>query len=117
MNINDNYLKLKDSYLFSLIAKKIEEHTTAHPDKDVIRLGIGDVTLPLVPAVINAMGRAVLEMGNGDTFKGYGEEQGYSFLRNAICGYYSKKAVTLRDDEVFISDGAKNHIPVPRHIP
>ena len=110
MNINDNYLKLKDSYLFSLIAQKVKEHAKAHPDKDVIRLGVGDVTRPLVPAVIDAMSRAVLEMGDADTFKGYGEEQGYPFLRKAICGYYAKKAVALHDNEVFINDGAKSDL-------
>ena len=77
MKINDNYLKLKDSYLFSLIAKKVKEHKMAYPGKDIIRLGIGDVTRPLVPAVISAMQSAVLEMGNSDTFRGYGDEQGY----------------------------------------
>jgi LL-diaminopimelate aminotransferase len=109
MNINDNYLKLKDSYLFSLIAKKVKEHTTLCYDR-IIRLGIGDVTLPLVPAVIDAMREAVLDMGKKDTFKGYGEEQGYSFLRQAICDYYAKKGVSLRDDEVFVSDGAKSDL-------
>ncbi|MCL2026278.1 MAG: LL-diaminopimelate aminotransferase, partial [Leptospirales bacterium] len=110
MNINGNYLKLKDSYLFSLIAEKIKEHTKAHPDKDVIRLGIGDVTLPLVPAVINAMQNAVLEMGNPAAFKGYGEEQGYEFLRQTICAYYLSKGIVLNDDEVFVSDGAKSDL-------
>lgn len=109
MRINENYLKLKDSYLFSLISKKIRERTT-QSDEKLIRLGIGDVTLPLVPAVIDAMQSAVAEMGNMNTFKGYGEEQGYSFLRQAICAYYAKKEVTLRDDEVFISDGAKSDL-------
>jgi LL-diaminopimelate aminotransferase len=85
MKINDNYLKLKDSYLFSMIAKKVREHAAVSNEK-IIRLGIGDVTLPLVPAVVDAMREAVLEMGSKETFKGYGEEQGYSFLRQAICG-------------------------------
>jgi len=110
MKINDNYLKLKDSYLFSLIAQKVNEHTKTFPDKEIIRLGIGDVTLPLVPAIVDAMQKAVLEMGNANTFKGYGEEQGYSFLRKAICSYYDKKAVLLNEDEVFISDGAKSDL-------
>jgi len=110
MNINENYLQLKDSYLFSTIAKKVKEFAAQNPDKRVIRLGIGDVTRPLVPAVVDAMGRAVLEMGQADTFKGYGEEQGYSFLRQAICGYYAKKGVGLGEDEVFISDGAKSDL-------
>jgi len=110
MNINENYLKLKDSYLFSLIAKKVKEYTAANPDKDVIRLGIGDVTLPLVPAVIRAMQNAVTEMGGAGTFRGYGDEQGYAFLRQAISGYYAGKGVALEDGEVFVSDGAKSDI-------
>jgi len=104
MNINQNFLNLKESYLFSEIAKKVKGY------KQVIRLGIGDVTLPLVPAVISAMQQAVAEMGNAGTFRGYGEEQGYAFLRQAICGYYAKKNVKLNDDEVFVSDGAKSDL-------
>ena len=110
MNINENYLKLKDSYLFSTIAKKIKDYAMKNPDKQVIRLGISDVTLPLVPAVTDAMQKSVLEMGRAETFRGYGEEQGYDFLRQAICRYYDKKGVTLNDDEVFISDGAKSDL-------
>jgi len=110
MNINSNYLNLKDSYLFSLIAKKVAEYKSQNPQKEIIRLGIGDVTLPLVPAVIDAMHKAVSEMGMTDTFKGYGEEQGYSFLRRAVCGYYAKKGVELDENEVFISDGAKSDL-------
>ena len=110
MRINHNYLNLKESYLFSLIGKKVNEYKQQHPEKKVIRLGIGDVTLPLVPAVVDAMHKAVSEMGNPDTFKGYGEEQGYAFLRQAVCGYYARKGVTLDIDEVFISDGAKSDI-------
>jgi len=110
MNINQNFLKLRNSYLFSGIAKKVKEYAAANPDKRVIRLGIGDVTLPLVPAVINAMQKAVLEMGNASTFRGYGDEQGYSFLRQAICRYYAKKGVTLSEDEIFVSDGAKSDL-------
>jgi len=110
MNINENYLNLKDSYLFSVISKKVREYTASNPGEDIIRLGIGDVTLPLVPAVINAMRQAVAEMGNAASFRGYGEEQGYSFLRQAICGYYSQKDVTLREDEVFVNDGAKSDL-------
>jgi LL-diaminopimelate aminotransferase len=110
MNINQNFLKLQNSYLFSGIAKKVKEYTAANPNKQVIRLGIGDVTLPLVPAVINAMQQAVLEMGNANTFRGYGDEQGYSFLRQAICGYYAKKGVALNEDEIFVSDGAKSDL-------
>jgi len=110
MNINQNYLNLKDSYLFSTIAKKVNEYAKANPDKRIIRLGIGDVTLPLVPAVIKAMQQAVLEMGDAKTFRGYGDEQGYSFLKQAICEYYAKKNVTLQENEVFVSDGAKSDL-------
>ena len=110
MDINLNFLSLKDSYLFSDIAKKVKDYAAAYPDKRIIRLGIGDVTLPLVPAVIDAMQKAVLEMGKAETFRGYGEEQGYSFLRQAIRGYYAKKGVTLSEDEIFVSDGAKSDL-------
>lgn len=110
MKINYNFLVLKDSYLFSLIAKKVNEYKQQNPEKDVIRLGIGDVTLPLVPAVVEAMHKAVSEMGSADTFKGYGEEQEYGFLRQAVCDYYAKKGVKLDTSEVFISDGAKSDI-------
>lgn len=110
MHINQNYLNLQDSYLFSLIAKKVKEYKENNPGKEIIRLGIGDVTLPLVPAVISAMQNAVAEMGVRETFHGYGEEQGYLFLRQAICRYYAKKDVELTDTEVFISDGAKSDL-------
>ncbi len=110
MRINQNYLKLQDSYLFSIIAKKIGEYQAANPRRQIIRLGIGDVTLPLAPAVIDAMQKAVLEMGAAETFRGYGEEQGYGFLRSAVCGYYMKKGVELQAGEVFISDGAKSDL-------
>ncbi|MGI6122716.1 MAG: LL-diaminopimelate aminotransferase [Acetivibrionales bacterium] len=110
MNINKNYLNLHDSYLFSLIAKKVDEYKRKNPEKEVIRLGIGNVTLPLIPIVTDAMGKAVSEMGNASTFKGYGEEQGYSFLREAVCGYYAQKGVTLDVREIFISDGAKSDL-------
>ena len=91
MKINSNYLNLKDSYLFSLIAKKVNEFKQQNPEKNVIRLGIGDVTLPLVPAVVDAMHKAVSEMGSADTFKGYGEEQGYGFLRRPFAIITQKK--------------------------
>lgn len=110
MNMNQNYLNLKDSYLFSLIAKKVNEYKEQNPEKEIIRLGIGDVTLPLVPAVTDAMHQAVSEMEKAETFKGYGEEQGYGFLRQAVCSYYLKKGVTLDENEIFISDGAKSDI-------
>ena len=110
LNINQNYLNLKDSYLFSLVNKKVNEYKSKNSDKEVIRLGIGDVTLPLAPAVVEAMQKAVLEMGRAETFRGYGEEQGYVFLRQAICGYYADKGVMLSDNEVFVSDGAKSDL-------
>lgn len=110
MKINQNYLDLKESYLFSLVAKKVREYKEQHPEREIIRLGIGDVTLPLVPVVVEAMQRAVLEMGVRETFRGYGEEQGYAFLRQAVCGYYAQKGVQLSDSEVFISDGAKSDL-------
>ena len=110
MNTNKDYASLKESYLFSKIAKKVKEYTTKHPGKKIIRLGIGDVTKPLAPVVIEAMKKAVDEMGDASTFRGYGEEQGYAFLREAICAYYAKKSVKLQDDEVFISDGAKSDL-------
>ena len=110
MNINKNYLNLKDSYLFSTIAKKVGGYKAANLGKEIHRLGIGDVTLPLAPAVTEAMQRAVTEMGDIATFRGYGEEQGYDFLRQAICGYYAKKGVSVSGDEVFVSDGAKSDL-------
>ena len=108
--INDNYLELKDSYLFSTIAKKVSEFVTAYPDKKLIRMGIGDVTLPLTPSVLTAMHEAVDEMGKKESFKGYGPEQGYDFLRNAVKTYYERLNVSLDADEVFISDGAKSDV-------
>jgi len=110
MKINSNYLNLKDSYLFSLIAKKVKEYKQHNPHKDIIRLGIGDVTLQLVPAVLEAMHKAVSEMGSAETFRGYGEEQGYKFLRKAVCNYYARKGIMLDINEVFISDGAKSDL-------
>ncbi len=110
MKINENYRNLKDSYLFSTIAKKVNEFKDANPEKEVIRLGIGDVTLPLAPAVVDAMHKAVDDMSKSETFKGYGDEQGYSFLREAIKNYYFKKSVTLDMSEIFVSDGAKSDL-------
>ena len=110
-NINENYLNLQGSYLFANIAKKVNEYQSAHPDADIIRLGIGDVTLPLVPAIIDAMSKAVQEMGKAETFRGYGPEQGYDFLRQAIVdGDYKPLGVDIAIDEVFVSDGAKSDV-------
>ena len=110
MKINRDYLNLENSYLFSTIAKKINEFTTKNPDKPVIRMGIGDVTIPLAQVVVDAMKKASDEMGVAETFKGYGEEQGYGFLRNTLVEYYAKKNVELSNDEIFVSDGAKSDI-------
>ncbi len=107
--INDNFLKLPGSYLFSTIAKKVAEYTEANPDKEVIKMGIGDVTRPLVPAVIEAMHKATDEMGTSEGFRGYGPEQGYDFLRNAIVEHdYKARGIDIAPDEVFVSDGAKS---------
>lgn len=110
MQINSNYLNLHDSYLFSTIARKVSEYKSKYPDKDIIRLGIGDVTLPLCEAVVNAMQAAVSEMGTQEGFKGYGPEQGYDFLRSAVKDYYKNRGVVLEENEVFISDGAKSDL-------
>ena len=104
--INENFLKLKDNYLFSTIAKKVDEFQNNNPDKKIIKLGIGDVTKPIVPAVIEAMHKAVDEMGVAESFRGYGPEQGYEFLRKAIIeNEYKDLGIEL--DEIFVSDGAK----------
>lgn len=105
---NENYLNLKESYLFSEIAKRVNTFTAENPDKKVIRLGIGDVTLPLASEVIKSLHTAVDEMGKAETFRGYGPEQGYDFLRNAIQQYYSRNGVNIEIDEIFVSDGAKS---------
>lgn len=106
--VNENYCNLKESFLFADIAHKVNAYAAAHPDKKVIRLGIGDVTLPLAPAVVEAMTKAVAEMGVKETFRGYGDEQGYGFLHDAIVKYYASFGVELESNEVFISDGAKS---------
>ena len=106
--INENFLELQDSYLFSTIAKKVAEFQKNNPDKEIIRLGIGDVTKPIVPAVIDAMHKAVDEIGTDEGFKGYGPEQGYEFLKKAIQeNDYKSRGVDIELDEIFISDGAK----------
>lgn len=111
MKINENYKKLKESYLFSDIAKKTAAYKEANPNADIIRLGIGDVTLPLCDAVVEAFHKASDEMGKKETFKGYGPEQGHGFLKDAIKDYYlTEDGVTLAADEIFISDGAKSDL-------
>lgn len=107
--INEDYLKLQGSYLFSTIAKKVNAFTQENPDKKVIRLGIGDVTKPLAPAIISALHNAVDEMGNAETFHGYAPDLGYEFLRNAIAkNDYQDRGCKIEPDEIFVSDGAKS---------
>ena len=107
--INDNYLKLPGSYLFSTIGKKVAAYTAANPDKEVIKLGIGDVTLPLAPAVIKRLHSAVDEMAVKETFKGYAPDLGYEFLRNTIVeNDYKARGCDIAADEIFVSDGAKS---------
>ncbi len=110
MQINTNYANLQDSYLFLTIAKKVAAYTQAHPENKIIRMGIGDVTQPLVPAVIEAMHKATDEMAHKETFRGYSPDQGYDFLREAIQGYYAKRGVSLKLSEIFVGDGAKSDI-------
>lgn len=108
ITINENYLKLQDSYLFSTIANKVAEFTKNNPDKRIIKLGIGDVTMPIAPAVIEAIHKAADEMGKKEGFRGYGPEQGYDFLREKIveCDY-KKRGINIEKEEIFVSDGAK----------
>ena len=107
--VNENYQKLPGSYLFSTIAKKVSAFAEANPEKDIIRLGIGDVTQPLAPAVIEAMHKAVDEMGKAETFHGYAPDLGYEFLRNAIAKHdYQQRGCDIAPDEIFVSDGAKS---------
>ena len=110
MKINRNYKNLTESYLFSTIAKKVQEFSAKNKNIEIIKLGIGDVTLPLCPAVIEALHNAVDEMSQKETFKGYGPEQGYDFLKNSIQNYYKKNNVSIDADEIFISDGAKSDL-------
>ena len=106
--LNENYLKLPGSYLFSTIGKKVNAYSAAHPDKKIIRLGIGDVTQPLAPAIIQALHGAVDEMGKAETFRGYAPDLGYEFLRKAIAeNDYEARGCRIAADEIFISDGAK----------
>ena len=107
--VNDNYLKLPGSYLFSTIGKKVAAYKEANPDKEVISLGIGDVTQPLAPAVIDALHSAVDEMSKAETFHGYAPDLGYEFLRRAIADNdYKSRGVDIALDEIFVSDGAKS---------
>ena len=113
MQINSHYLELKDSYLFATVGRKTAEFKKAHPDKNVIRLSIGDVTRPLAPVVVNAMKQACEDMGKSETFHGYGPDQtcyGYDVLLDSILGSYARKGVSLEKSEVFVSDGAKSDL-------
>ena len=109
VKINENYLKLPGSYLFSEVARRISAYTAAHPGVTITKLSIGDVTRPLVPAVIQAMHKAVDEMGTAEGFHGYGPEQGYPFLREAIARHdYAARGMDVKPEEIFVSDGAKS---------
>ena len=106
--VNENYAVLQDSYLFSQVAHKVADYAASHPETKIIRLGIGDVTLPLAPVVVEAMQKAAAEMGVKESFRGYGPEQGYDFLHEALVKYYAGFGVSLESSEIFISDGAKS---------
>lgn len=108
--INTNYANLKNNYLFSTVAEKVRVNSEAHPQADIIKLGIGDVTKPLAKTVIQALHDAVDENAKAETFMGYGPEQGYAFLREALADYYGKLGADIDADEVFVSDGAKSDI-------
>ncbi len=111
MRINDNFEKLPESYLFSEVARRLNEYKAAHPEADVVRMDIGDVTLPIAGCVVTAMHRAVEDMADATTFHGYGPEQGYSFLRDAIAAAdYQSRGIGIDADEIFISDGAKSDL-------
>ena len=107
--VNDHYLKLRASYLFSETGRRVREFQAAHPDAKLIRLGIGDVTQPLPPAVVRAMHEAVDEMGRAETFRGYPPETGWDFLLDAIVRHdYGERGIKLTPDEIVVSDGAKS---------
>lgn len=110
MKTNTNYQNIADSYLFSTVAKKVNEFATKYPDKKIIKLGIGDVTLPLCKEVVKALKNASEEMGIKESFHGYGPEQGYEFLKTKLQKYYETHGVKLDNDEIFISDGAKSDL-------
>lgn len=111
MQVNANYMRLERSYLFSTISRKVAAYREMHPESKIIRLGIGDVTLPLAPTIIKAMHSAVDEMGKAETFRGYCDDaEGYLFLRQAVAEFYASLGAMLSTDEVFISDGAKSDL-------
>ena len=110
MKLNKNFELIKDSYLFATVAEKTAAYLKENPDKKLIKLGIGDVTIPLCKAVVEAGVKAVEEMGKPDSFRGYGPYEGYDFLRKSVCDYYARRGVNLGMNEIFISDGAKSDI-------
>ncbi len=110
IKLNDNFGLIKESYLFSDIAKKVKAYQAENPDKQIIRLGIGDVTLPLSPCVTKAMQDAVSEQSNKSTFRGYAPEYGYDFIRQAVASYYSRHGTVLDASEIYVGDGAKSDI-------
>ncbi len=110
MTPNVNYKQLKENYLFFEISRRVAEFQKSHPEKEILRMGIGDVTLPLCRAVVDAIKKAATDMGNATTFHGYGPEQGYDFLREKIQAYYAESDVRLELSEIFISDGAKSDL-------
>ncbi len=110
MFLNPHFAELQENYLFATIANKVNAYTAAHPENKIIRMGIGDVTQPLVPAVIEAMHRAVDEMAKKETFHGYAPDHGYPFLREAIRGYYAQHGVEISAAEIFVGDGAKSDV-------
>lgn len=110
IKVNENFFNVKKNYLFSEIAKRVNAYSAEYKDAKIVRLGIGDVTLPLSPVVVEAMKKAADEMGNAATFRGYAPEYGYDFLREAIAEYYKKFPVDLSAEEIFVSDGAKSDV-------
>ncbi len=110
MKLNTNFKNIKESYLFAEVANRAAAYSAANPDKKVLKLGIGDVTLPLAPAVISALHSAVDDMSKQETFKGYGPYEGYDFLRESIRAYYKSNGVDLGLNEIFVSDGAKSDL-------
>lgn len=107
LKVNKNYGNLKESYLFAGIARKVAAYSAEHPNAKIIKMGIGDVTLPLCASVIKGLGSAVNDMASASTFRGYGPEQGYGFLQSEIKKYYASHNVEVSENEIFISDGAK----------
>ena len=110
MKLNENYANLKESYLFAEVAQRASAYAERHPNAEIIKLGIGDVTLPICTAAVEAGKRAAEEMGRADSFRGYGPYEGYGFLREKIVDYYARRSVRLDLSEVFVSEGAKSDV-------